>query len=78
MSPASKLPMATGKPQLTREAFDALIEPMVARSLKACRRAVRDSGIELEDVHRRGHGRRFDPRTARSRSRRRSLRSSSR
>jgi molecular chaperone HscA len=35
---------------LTREAFDALIEPMVARSLKACRRAVRDSGIELEEV----------------------------
>ena len=25
-------------------------EPMVARSLKACRRAVRDSGIELEEV----------------------------
>ena len=23
---------------------------MVARSLKACRRAVRDSGVELEDV----------------------------
>src|SRR5450830_1069898 len=36
--------------QLTREAFDSLIEPMVARSLKACRRAVRDSGVELEDV----------------------------
>jgi len=35
---------------LTRDAFDALIEPMVARSLKACRRAVRDSGIELEEV----------------------------
>src|SRR5690606_41509994 len=35
---------------LTREQFDALIEPMVARSLKACRRAVRDSGIELEVV----------------------------
>lgn len=35
---------------LTREAFDALIEPMVARSLKACRRAVRDSGVELEEV----------------------------
>ncbi len=35
---------------LTREAFDALIEPMIARSLKACRRAVRDSGIEIEDV----------------------------
>ncbi|MEG5267007.1 Fe-S protein assembly chaperone HscA [Pseudomonas sp. JDS28PS106] len=35
---------------LTREAFNGLIEPMVARSLKACRRAVRDSGIELEEV----------------------------
>jgi len=36
--------------ELTRAAFDALIEPMVARSLKACRRAVRDSGVELEEV----------------------------
>ncbi|WP_442109497.1 Fe-S protein assembly chaperone HscA [Pseudomonas sp. NUPR-001] len=36
--------------ELTRAAFDALIEPMIARSLKACRRAVRDSGIELEEV----------------------------
>ncbi|MCH5507678.1 Fe-S protein assembly chaperone HscA [Pseudomonas fragariae (ex Marin et al. 2024)] len=35
---------------LTREALNALIEPMVARSLKACRRAVRDTGIELEEV----------------------------
>lgn len=35
---------------LTREAFDGLIEPMVARSLKACRRAVRDSGVELDEV----------------------------
>jgi molecular chaperone HscA len=35
---------------LTRDAFEALIEPMLARSLKACRRAVRDANIELEDV----------------------------
>ncbi|MET1078771.1 MAG: Fe-S protein assembly chaperone HscA [Pseudomonas sp.] len=35
---------------LTREAFEALIEPMLARSLKACRRAVRDAGIELDEV----------------------------
>ncbi|MBX8542537.1 Fe-S protein assembly chaperone HscA [Pseudomonas cichorii] len=35
---------------LTRDAFNALIEPMVARSLKACRRAVRDSNIEIEEV----------------------------
>jgi len=36
--------------ELTREAFEAMIEPMVARSLKACRRAVRDANIEVEDV----------------------------
>ncbi|WP_010484587.1 Fe-S protein assembly chaperone HscA [Pseudomonas sp. S9] len=36
--------------ELSRAQFEALIEPMVARSLKACRRAVRDSGIELEEV----------------------------
>jgi len=35
---------------LSREAFDGLIEPMVARSLKACRRAVRDSSVELDEV----------------------------
>ncbi|MGA8133171.1 MULTISPECIES: Fe-S protein assembly chaperone HscA [Pseudomonas] len=35
---------------LSREVFDALIEPMVARSLKACRRAVRDSNVELDEV----------------------------
>ena len=35
---------------LTRTHFESLIEPMVARSLKACRRAVRDAGIEVEDV----------------------------
>ncbi|WP_122312901.1 Fe-S protein assembly chaperone HscA [Pseudomonas coronafaciens] len=35
---------------LTRDALNALIEPMVQRSLKACRRAVRDTGIELEEV----------------------------
>ncbi|MDN5534599.1 Fe-S protein assembly chaperone HscA, partial [Pseudomonas sp.] len=36
--------------ELTRSAFEAMIEPLVARSLKACRRAVRDSGVELEEV----------------------------
>ena len=36
--------------ELHRETFDALIEPMVARSLKSCRRAVRDSGVELEEI----------------------------
>ncbi|MCQ4305680.1 Fe-S protein assembly chaperone HscA [Stutzerimonas frequens] len=36
--------------ELRRETFDSLIEPLVARSLKACRRAVRDSGVELEEI----------------------------
>ncbi|WP_374441124.1 Fe-S protein assembly chaperone HscA [Pseudomonas panipatensis] len=36
--------------QLGRGEFEALIEPFIARSLKACRRAVRDSGVELEEV----------------------------
>ncbi|MCV9919034.1 Fe-S protein assembly chaperone HscA [Pseudomonas sp. BT-42-2] len=36
--------------ELSRVAFETMIEPMIARSLKACRRAVRDSGIELEEV----------------------------
>lgn len=35
---------------LSRTQFEALIEPMIARSLKACRRAVRDAGIELDEV----------------------------
>ncbi|EIK97696.1 chaperone protein HscA [Pseudomonas sp. M47T1] len=35
---------------LSRDAFNALVEPMVARSLKACRRAVRDSGVEMDEV----------------------------
>ncbi|AWT09338.1 MULTISPECIES: Fe-S protein assembly chaperone HscA [Stutzerimonas] len=36
--------------ELRRETFDSLIEPLVARSLKSCRRAVRDSGVELEEI----------------------------
>ena len=35
---------------LTREHFDGLIEPMVARSLKSCRRALRDAGLEAHEV----------------------------
>ena len=36
--------------ELSREAFNALIDPLLARSLKACRRAVRDAELEIEDV----------------------------
>ncbi|QXP26063.1 Fe-S protein assembly chaperone HscA [Stutzerimonas stutzeri] len=36
--------------ELHRETFDALIEPLIARSLRSCRRAVRDSGVELGEI----------------------------
>ena len=36
--------------ELTRETFDELIEPLVARSLRACRRALRDSEVELDEI----------------------------
>ena len=36
--------------ELRRETFDALIEPLIARSLRSCRRAVRDSGVELDEI----------------------------
>ena len=52
LTDASSVTVAFGDwhSELTREAFEAMIEPMVARSLKACRRAVRDANIEVEDV----------------------------
>ena len=36
--------------ELHRETFEALIEPLIARSLRSCRRAVRDSGVELDEI----------------------------
>ncbi|WP_417796697.1 Fe-S protein assembly chaperone HscA [Stutzerimonas nitrititolerans] len=35
---------------LTRNQFHELIDPMIARSLKSCRRALRDSTLEAEEV----------------------------
>lgn len=35
---------------LTREAFEALIMPLVDRTLKACRRALRDAGLKPADL----------------------------
>lgn len=35
---------------LTRDQFHELIDPMIARSLKSCRRALRDSALEPEEV----------------------------
>ncbi|AGI25650.1 chaperone protein HscA [Pseudomonas sp. ATCC 13867] len=36
--------------ELTRARMESLIDPLIQRSLKSCRRAVRDSGVELEEV----------------------------
>lgn len=36
--------------ELSRATLDELIEPFVAHSLKSCRRAVRDSGVDLEEI----------------------------
>lgn len=36
--------------ELTRAEFEQLIEPLVSRSLRACRRAVRDAGIETDEI----------------------------
>ncbi|WEJ71132.1 MULTISPECIES: Fe-S protein assembly chaperone HscA [unclassified Pseudomonas] len=36
--------------ELSRSHMESLIDPLIQRSLKACRRAVRDSGVELEEV----------------------------
>lgn len=35
---------------LTRASFNELIDPLIALSLKSCRRALRDSAVEMEEV----------------------------
>ena len=39
------------KGALDRATFDELVAPLVDASIKACRRAVRDAGVELGDIH---------------------------
>ena len=36
---------------ITREQFNELIQPLVKRSLLACRRALKDAGVEVEEVN---------------------------
>lgn len=35
---------------LTRDAFNVLVAPLIARSVKACRRAVRDAEVALDEI----------------------------
>ena len=36
--------------ELTRETFDALVDPLIGKTLSACRRALRDAGISADEV----------------------------
>ncbi|WP_349617488.1 Fe-S protein assembly chaperone HscA [Azotobacter salinestris] len=52
LSDSSSVALAYGgwQGELSRECFEALIEPLVARSLKACRRALRDAELDPQDI----------------------------
>lgn len=52
LSGCDAVPMAYGDWQgtLDRATFESLVQPLVARSLKACRRALRDAEVGVEDV----------------------------
>ncbi len=39
------------KGELSRSHFDELISPLLNESVKACRRAVRDAGVSIEEIH---------------------------
>jgi molecular chaperone HscA len=47
---AAEVRYANWQGVLTRTMFNELIDPMIARSLKSCRRALRDSSVELDEV----------------------------
>jgi molecular chaperone HscA len=41
----------TWRGRLSREQLNELIEPMVSKSLMACRRTLRDAGVNVDEVH---------------------------
>lgn len=52
LSAASSVTVQVGRWQgeLSREQFDALIEPLVKRTLLSCRRALKDAGVQADEV----------------------------
>ncbi len=42
--------VGTWQGELSREQFDALIEPLVKRTLLSCRRALKDAGVQADEV----------------------------
>jgi len=44
------LPGTGAEITLSREQFDALVQPLVAKTIRACKRAMKDAGVELAEV----------------------------
>ncbi|MGL9735017.1 MAG: Fe-S protein assembly chaperone HscA [Symbiopectobacterium sp.] len=48
--PSVTVQVGTWQGELSREQFDALIEPLVKRTLLSCRRALKDTGVQASEV----------------------------
>lgn len=44
------LPGTGAQITLSREQFDSLVQPLVAKTIRACKRAMKDAGVELNEV----------------------------
>lgn len=49
-APSAKVELAGKQAEITREQFEALIVTLVKRTLLSCRRALRDAGVETDEV----------------------------
>ncbi|MGL9719503.1 Fe-S protein assembly chaperone HscA [Symbiopectobacterium sp.] len=49
-APSVTVQFGTWQGELSREQFDALIEPLVKRTLLSCRRALKDAGVQADEV----------------------------
>lgn len=44
------LPVSGESITISRDQFDALVQPLVAKTIRACKRAVKDAGVDLEEI----------------------------
>ncbi|NLS43555.1 Fe-S protein assembly chaperone HscA [BEV proteobacterium] len=49
-APSVTVQVGTWQGELSREQFNALIEPLVKRTLLSCRRALKDAGVQADEV----------------------------
>ncbi|MCW2486186.1 Fe-S protein assembly chaperone HscA [Candidatus Symbiopectobacterium sp. NZEC127] len=49
-APSVTVQVGNWQSELSREQFDALIEPLVKRTLLSCRRALKDAGVQADEV----------------------------